>query len=285
MFDLIGLQGLIAHNRGEWFERLRWELKHGAEQPALAARIFDSHLCVAEYLLYGPTPYPEVLKLAHTLRVTAERSGALRAVAFALALQGETELLMGDLTTAETDLRDAAELHHDIGSPAGEAHSLQRLAEVRLATGDRPGANRLLRRALTLGRFTSIAGHLLQRIYGTMISAASDPSAARAIVDDAGATLGVHDQCPFCAVMLALPAARACAEAGDLDDARRHLHDAEVSARLWEGTAWQAATLETRASLAAAEGHLDVASRLRGTAADLFDGAGQPLDARRCRAS
>ena len=136
MFDLIGLQGLIAHNRGEWFERLRAELKHGADQPALAARIFDSHLCVAEYLLYGPTPYAEVLALANALQATAQRSGVLRAVAFAIALRGETALLMGDLPAAETDLREAVDLHHDIGSSAGEAHSLQRLAEVKLAVGD-----------------------------------------------------------------------------------------------------------------------------------------------------
>ena len=283
MFDLIGLQGLIAHNRGEWFERLRAELRHGADQPALAARIFDSHLCVAEYLLYGPTPYPEVLELANTLQVTAERSGVLRAVGFAVALRGETALLMGDLQAAETDLREAADLHHDIGSSAGEAHSLQRLAEVKLAAGDAAAADRLLRRAQTLARFSNIAGHLLQRIYGTMITAAPHPAAARAVVDRAEAALGVSDRCPFCAIMLALPAARACAESGDLDDARRHLHDAETSALLWEGTAWQAAILETKACFATAEGNPAAAARLRRSAAELFETAGQPLDAQRCR--
>ena len=30
--------------------------------------VFDSHLCVAEYLLYGPTPYTEVVALAEQLR-------------------------------------------------------------------------------------------------------------------------------------------------------------------------------------------------------------------------
>jgi tetratricopeptide (TPR) repeat protein len=283
MFDLIGLQGLIAHNRGEWFERLRAELKHGADQPALAARIFDSHLCVAEYLLYGPTPYPEVVELANALQATAERSGVLRAVGFAVALRGETSLLMGDLRAAETDLREAVDLDHDIGSSAGEAHSLQRLAEVKLAVGNVAEAGLLLRRAQTLARFSSIAAHLLQRVYGTMITAAPDPAAARAVVDRAEAALGVRDRCPFCAIMLALPAARACADAGDLDDARRYLRDAQASARLWEGTAGQAAILETKACLATAEGDLDAAARLLRLAADLFEDSGQPLDARRCR--
>ena len=67
-FDLVGLQGLVSHTRGEWSQRLRIELRRGVRSPELAARIFDSHLCVAEFLLYGPTPYEEVLELASALR-------------------------------------------------------------------------------------------------------------------------------------------------------------------------------------------------------------------------
>ena len=110
-----------------------------------------------EYLLYGPTPYEEVLALAAKLRESARRSGVLRAVAFATALRGEAALLSGDLALAEIELSEAAELHHDIGSTAGEAHSLQRLAEVRLAQGDNAEANRLLRRALPLARWSATA--------------------------------------------------------------------------------------------------------------------------------
>ncbi len=98
------------------------ELRAGAQRPDLARSMFDSHLCVAEFLLYGPTPYAEVLALAATLRESARRSGVLRAVAFATALRGEAALLSGDLTLAEAELTEAAELHHDIGSTAGEAH-------------------------------------------------------------------------------------------------------------------------------------------------------------------
>jgi hypothetical protein len=58
-------------------------------RPDLAVGIFDSHLSVAEYLLYGPTPYDDVLRLGSELRATAERAGVLRAVAFATALRGE----------------------------------------------------------------------------------------------------------------------------------------------------------------------------------------------------
>src|SRR4029453_10344778 len=138
--DLVALQGLIAHNRGEWFERLRLELRQTRDEPALAIAVFDSNLCVAEYLLYGPTPYQEVIALARSLRQAAQRAGILRAVAFADALIGEAALLAGDLPTAERELREAVELHREIGASAGEAHSLQRLAEVRPPPGRRGGA-------------------------------------------------------------------------------------------------------------------------------------------------
>ena len=142
---------------------------------------------------------------------------------------------MGDLDRAERELQEAVDLHRDIDAPAGEAHSLQRLAEVRLAQGDRAGAQRLLGRALPLARWSVIGKHLLQRIYGTMIVAAADPVAARAVVDQAEATLGETDACPLCAVMLAVPAAIACADAGDLTAARRHLAVAEASASAMGG--------------------------------------------------
>jgi hypothetical protein len=284
LYDLITLQGLIAHLRGEWFSRLAVELRAGAERPDLARAMFDSHLCVGEYLLYGPTPYEEVLVLAATLRESARRSGVLRAVAFATALRGEAALLSGDLALAQAELTEAAELHHDIGSTAGEAHSLQRLAEVRLAQGDQAEANQLLRRALPLARWSATALHLLQRVYGTMIRAAPDVDSARAVVDQAISTLGQEDSCPFCSIMLAVPAVVACADAGDLEDARTHLATAERSAALWKGTAWQAAIAEARAHLHRAEGDREAEMRRLREAAELFAVAGQPLDADRCLA-
>ena len=282
--DVVTLKSLIAHNRGEWSQLLRVELKRTKDDPAMAVAVFDSHLCVAEYVLYGPTPYDEVTALARTLRETAERAGALRAVGFATVLIGEAALLNGDLDLAERELTDAVDLHREIGATMGEAHALQRLAEVHLARGDRPTANRLLRRALPLARWSVLAMHLLQRVYGTMILAADDRDAARAVVDAAEATLATTDNCSFCSIMFDVPAAIACAAVGDLAEARRHLARAEKSASLWEGTAWQAATLEALAHVSRAEGDTAEADRCFVRAAHLFDESAQPLDAARVRA-
>jgi ATP/maltotriose-dependent transcriptional regulator MalT len=282
--DVVTLKSLIAHNRGEWSQLLRIELKRTQGDPAMAVAVFDSHLCVAEYVLYGPTPYDEVTSLARALRQTAERAGALRAVGFATVLIGEAALLAGDLDLAARELTDAVDLHREIGATMGEAHALQRLAEVHLAQGDRPVANRLLRRALPLARWSVLAMHLLQRVYGTMVLAAEDADAARAMVDAAKATLATTDNCSFCSIMFDVPAAIACAAVGDVSEARHHVTRAERSAKLWEGTAWQAATLEARAHLARAEGDIAEAHRHLTRAADLFEESSQPLDAVRVRA-
>ena len=280
--DLISLQGLVLHNRGEWFERFRMELRRTRGKQRLATALFDAHLCVAEYLLYGPVPYQEVIEESEDLLRHADRAGALRGVAFARALMGEAALLMGDLDRAERELVEAVDLHRDVDAPAGEAHSLQRLAEVRLEQGDKEDARRLLERALPIARWSVVAMHLLQRIYGTMILAAPDAQSARALVDQAEATLGETDACSFCVVMLAVPSAIACAQVGDLDAARHYALVAEGSAQRWPGTAWAAAAQEARAHIARAEGDPAESERLLSAAAAGFRAAGQPNDVARC---
>jgi DNA-binding SARP family transcriptional activator len=283
VLDLVALQGLLAHSSGSWFDRMRFELRRTRESPEIANAIFDGYLCPAEYMLYGPMPYAEVIAVARDLQTTARRSGALRAAAFAAALIGEAALLSGDLELAATELTESSELHRDLGSAAGQAHSLQRLAEVRVAEGDGETAMRLLQHALPLARESMIAKHLLQRIFGTMILAASDPIDARAIVDRAESTLGWEDACAFCSIMLSVPAAIACARVGDLQNAQRHLVMAEQSSMLWQGTSWEAAMAEAQAMVSAAGGEPATARAWLQSATEQFQRAGQPLDAERCR--
>jgi hypothetical protein len=125
---------------------------------------------------------------------------------------------------------------HEIGSAAGEALSLQRLAEVHLAEGFGEVARGLLREALALARGSLLAKHLLHRVFGTMIVAAVDAFEIQAILDRAESTAGWDDHCAFCSIMFSVPASIACAQAGDLRNAQRLLGLAERSAVLWEGT-------------------------------------------------
>ncbi|HEX5290336.1 MAG TPA: AAA family ATPase [Streptosporangiaceae bacterium] len=283
VLDLVTLRGLLAHRSDQWFVQMGTELYRTREDPGMAGAIFDGYLCSAEYLLYGPTPYAEVLELAGDLRGTAERSGARRAAAFARALSGEAALLSGDLDLATAELAEASAEHHELGSAAGEAHSLQRLAEVRLAQGDDAEARRLLERALPLARSSIVAKHLLHRVFGTMIRAATSRPEAVQVAERAESVLGWDDFCQFCSIMLAVPAAIACARAGDLPGARRHLAAAERSAVVWRDTAWEAALAEAQAAVAEADGDPGTARTRLQWAAGQFQRVGQPLDAARCR--
>lgn len=237
---------------------------------------------MAEYLLYGRTEYSEVLDFTASLREAGERGGSLRAIAFAATVAGEVRLLSGDLERALVDLREGVELHRQIGANAGEALSLQRLAETHLELGDNDEALRLLDEALPLARWSALAHHLIQRIYGTMIRASPSSETARLVVDRANTAIGPSDMCMFCTVMVAVPSSIACSAVGDLDEARRHLAMAEQSAMAWQGTAWQGAVTEARAHLARAEQRSEEAGALFAEAAELFTRAGQPLDAQRC---
>jgi ATP/maltotriose-dependent transcriptional regulator MalT len=274
---------LLAHRSGCWFDRMRLELRRTRDNPEIANAIFDGYLCAAEYMLYGSTSYAEVIELAGGLQSTARRSGALRAEAFASALIGEAALLSGDLGLAASELSQARDLHREIGSVAGEAHSLQRLAEVHVAEGDFAAAKRLLQDALPLARGSILAKHLLHRIFGTMIVAATDAREARAIIDRAEATLGWDDSCNFCSIMFSVPASITCARSGDLHNAQRLLGLAEDSAVIWQGTSWEAGIAEAQAAVAAASGDFTTARERLHTATEGFHRAGQPIDAQRCR--
>ena len=283
--DLVGLHGLLAHHRGEWFPSFRTELRRTHGQERLAGALFDAHLCVAENLLYGREPYPEIIAEAEQLRLRARMAGALRGVAFASALIGEAALMMGDLTRAEAELEGAITLNADLDALGGQAHGMQRLAEVRLAQGRPDEARQLLDEALLLARWSPMGMHVLQRIFGTLIASEPDPQAARLMVDRAEDTLGEPDLCWFCTVMLAVPAATACARVGDLEDAHRFLASASRSVELWGETSWKAAVLEAHAEVALAEGDAERCRTLSREAAEAYSAVGHAGDAARCLAA
>lgn len=282
LLDVIALDGMIAHSNGQWFDRLRRELR-AADSAELAGVVFDSHVCAAQYLLYGPTGHDEVKELARSLRHAAEAAGSRRAAGFACTLLGEAALLSGDLDEARSALTESVELHQDLRAETGTAHALQRLAEVDLAEGDRATAERRCRHALPMARWSPLSRHLLQRTYGTLIAAAPTPEVAVDVVDEATEALDEPDACEYCQIMVAVPAAIACAAAARLEDAAEHLERARRCADRWDGPAWPAAVSEAAAALALAEGRDDDARRDLLVAAAGFQQAGQPLDEERCR--
>jgi DNA-binding SARP family transcriptional activator/tetratricopeptide (TPR) repeat protein len=280
-------EAAAAHAQGELPSTLRAGLLATHALPELAITVFDGQLCVVERLLYGGRPYPELIAFADALGAEAERLGAARGAAFATTFRGEAKLLSGRLDEADEDLAAGARMHRAIGAAAGEAVSLQRRAEVALHRGERDRSEALLDEALAVARESNLGFHLLDRIYGSRITAARDPAAAMAALEEAEeAVHGSLETCPGCRITLAVPAAIAAAGAGDLRRAADYEGAVEkLTTILMRLPGWYAALDEVRGHRARAGGDLPAAARHFSAATTSFRRAGQPLDADRCAAS
>jgi tetratricopeptide (TPR) repeat protein len=227
--DATMVLAMVAHERGAWPQRVSLDLLDARVRPELAAVVMDAHLCLAESYLYGGVPYPEVIRFAQDLQRQAAAANAPRAEAFATTLLGEAHLLMGDAETAFHHLRSAADQHRRVGVLCGEALSLQRLAQAFFALGNTGEGQAALSGALMAARGSPVGTrHLLDRVHGTAIRSAPDPRSAVLAVDEAThAVRGLYETCPPCSINLTVPAAIACADAGDLERATRYLTFAE----------------------------------------------------------
>jgi len=278
-------QAAAAHARGELHQSVWADLQDTSQLPHLAMRVFDGQLCILQRFLYGARPYPEVIAFAERLAAEAVRIGAARGHAFGVTLRGEAELLAGDLSAAEAHLTQGVRLHHAIGGATGEAFSMQRLAEVAMYRGRLDDARALIDEALDLARQTDIGFHLLDRIYGTRIRLARNPTAALHALEEAReAVRGPLETCPGCRITFAVPAAIAAARARRLDLAEEYTGQsaylADVVMRL---PAWHAAHDEVLGHMAVARGEgVQLAASRFTAAAERFRGAGHPIDAVRC---
>ena len=283
--DVELLGAAVAHFRGAWPERYRADVLDTTVAPALAPSIHDGQLCIVEVFLYGGTPYPRIAAFAQELREASTRIGARRGVAFAEVLLGETHLLQGHLDPAEEHLEEGLSIHRALGAPAGQALSLQRLAEVAIARERRPEARDLLVQALGLAQeIPYLARHLVQRVYGTRVRAMERAEDAAAVAREARAALrGPTQHCFGCDITLAVPSAIALARAGDLDAAEAHLASARQSlSMMWRAGAWYAWVAEAESEIARAAGDAAGARGRLAEARSLFDQLGHALDARRC---
>ncbi len=274
-----------AHARGELRESIRTDLRETQGLGRLAINVFDGQLCMTQRLLYGARPYEDVIGFADALAAEAERIGAARGQAFAMTIRGEAKLLSGRLDEADADLEAGAALHREIGAATGRAFATQRRAEVALLRGEDERALVLLEDALAIARESDVGFHLLDRIYGTRVTAASDPAAGLVALEEAEAAVrGPDETCPTCRITLAVPAAVAAARAGDQARADRWGAMVEYLAGVvMRLPAWDAASAEVAGHRALASGDPGAALHF-GRAAELFTAAGQPFDVARCRA-
>jgi DNA-binding SARP family transcriptional activator/tetratricopeptide (TPR) repeat protein len=275
---------LVAHSRGQWRDLVRHDVMDAMQRrEEMSGSVFDAHLCLAEYLLYGLQPYDEVIEFAGDLRRTATATGAGRGEAFATCVLGEAELLAGRLTKAEEHLEEAIRLHESVSASAGQALSMERLAEVALAGGDSKRADAWLAEAERVSQGSSLERHLVPRIYGAMVRSAPDACESLLVVEHAEARMHDLPVCQPCAIGFYVEATIACARQGEWGRAKDYLSTAEELSHRWPGGGWHAAVLEARAEVARAAGRPAEAARLFQQSSTTYARAGQPLAAERCR--
>jgi DNA-binding SARP family transcriptional activator/tetratricopeptide (TPR) repeat protein len=280
---LATLRGMLAHVDGGWEQHSRRQLTQVWDSPQLAGRVFDSYLCVTEYVLTAGDPYDRVAGFAKRLRAQAHQAGARRGEAFAGTVLGETELFTGNLEAARAHLLDAARLSRDLGAVGGESLARLRLGEVLLHLDDRAGARAQLEEALELAHISTLPQHLLFLVYGVLLQVPEEAAEALALVDRAETLFDPRWVCRFCPTGYHVAAAAVCARAGQLDRAREFLERAGGGASRWRGGPWPAAMAEARAELALAEGDRRVAVEALRRAAEGFAAAGQLLYEQRAR--
>jgi DNA-binding SARP family transcriptional activator/predicted negative regulator of RcsB-dependent stress response len=276
----------IGLARGQWRNFLRDELVETVRRtPDLAPFLFDSNLCFTEFCLYLPDGTAEMSRFAIELGDAAAASGSTRAAALAALVLGETRLLGGRLAEAEESLRHAVGLHRETKTDSGESLSLERLAELEVARGQRWKARRLLHSARRLAEGDPLGSHLLVKIQGAMVEAASDAEEAASVARQGERTLAQSEVCEQCSMSFRIAASNAFSRVGDVVNARRHLDEATRISDMWRGGPWPAAVREAEGNLELALGNRAQAKAHFAAAAELYDRAGRPSDATRCRTS
>jgi DNA-binding SARP family transcriptional activator len=273
----------VAMAQGRWRERFAEELADSMRMRAnMEPIVYDAHLCLAEYYLAGPDGYDIAADFARQMMRIAEEAGSATGAALAKLMLGEAELLAGDLTEAEKHLKQAAQANDREGCLSGAALARQRLAEAAVIRGRKFDANRLLDRARLLAHRSDLAPHLVVRVFGTMIHAAADPQKATTVLRMAEQELRQMRSCEPCSMGYLTSAATVSARAGELDQARSYITEAERISGMWQEGLWTGAVWEARGVLRQAEGEGEQARAMFREAAQAFTRARNQSDAARC---
>lgn len=279
------LLALIAYARGNWHELFRHEFAATVRRDAgLRLALYDAHLCFQEFYLYGSEGHAGADAFARQLLEIAEGARSVAGQALATLLLGEFALLSGQLDTAAATLRQAVALAEQAGCVSAHSIALERLAEAEVVRGNRDAALALLARARPIAESSQMPTHLIVRVFGVQVLAAPSPIHALRLIRDAEHWLADAPRvCDPCSMTFRIEAARACAQAGELTRAGRHLAEAERITGLWQGGPWTAAIWEARAEIRRAQRQGGQARALFLEAAARFAELRRPLDEARCR--
>lgn len=279
------LMGLCAQFQGRWKEVFRTEfITWVRKSPDRVSQVFDGHLCLAEFCLCNANGHQEIGAAAQELLSVAEAAGSPSGRGLALMILGEVALFSGYASEAEQLLTEAEALLAKAEAIAGQVLALERLAEIALTSGRNWQAKRLIGRAERLANTTWLSPHLLIRLKGLSVRAASTPDEVKERVREGDLLLGLQTHgCQPCSMAFRIASASALAELGELEQVGRRLDEAERIAGMWHGGPWVAAVWEARGIQRRAEGNDTGARAAFEEAATRYAALGRPMDEVRCR--
>jgi len=280
------LMGLCAQMQGRWKAVFQTEFIAWARKtPEKVSQVFDGHLCLAEFCLCNAKGHQEIGASAQELLSVAEGAGSLPGRGLALLILGEVALFSGHLHDAERLLTEADALLTKADANSGRVLALERLAEIALSSGRNWQARRLIARAEGVAVTSWLSPHLLIRLKGLSVRAASSREKALEIVHEGDRLLALHSYgCQPCSIGFRVAAASALAGMGALEQVGRRLDEAERIAAMWQGGPWVAAVWEARGIQRRAENNSAQAVSAFVEAASRYASLGRPTDEGRCRA-
>jgi DNA-binding SARP family transcriptional activator len=288
MGEATALLGLVAHMQGQFPRLFRSEfIEWVRSEPAVASvasHVFDGHLCLAEFCLYGPAGHAEVASAARDLLATAEQTGSVAGRALAKLILGEAELFSGDLGVAERLLTEAGDLYEASDAIAGQVMAIQRLAEVAIERGQLWRAGRMIQKGFRLAESNWLEPHLLLRLQSLAVETSSTPDGSADAIAQGDRWIAERSMCQPCSMSFRVASSIALAEAGALDEASRRLDETERLAGMWNGGPWTAAVWEARGVHRRAQGNEVQAAALFREAASRYTAVGRQRDSERCLA-
>jgi DNA-binding SARP family transcriptional activator len=281
---------LAYHALGEWQRGLDFEQQRSllTSFERDVTEVFDIHLCLWEYRLYGDHDYDQVKQAVTATLAQAQRMGAARAVALCHCFAGALEFQSGHWASAEASLRTAIGLYRQIGAAFGESLSCQRLGALLTAKGSIEEGLAILQEGLAAAERALLRAHCLTRVNASLVRnrlAAGDLMAA-----DQALTVGLamserHGNCSTCYALL-LPAAISLRVAqGDLAGALRFCRQLDQAAAKFASQMWVAMARQAHGELGAARGELEDALNAFAEALTGFRSAGNEYEAARCLAA
>lgn len=267
---------------GNWNEGLKYELRR--EEAGWSPEVVvatDGHLCLWEYHVHGDEPYRRAQEFMEAVAEHAATLGDLRCVAVCHYALGSMALLRGHPEQAEENLKEALDLNHRIGSPAGVAYTLARQAGLRTVQGDADAGWTLIQEGLETARQAAVWDHCLQRLCGAGIwnrLEAGDLESAEELVRTARELEEEQRMCTVCSLQMHPALAAYYLAAGDLGTAWEYAEKAQQIVEMSQNPAGQAQVLRVRGEIHAARGEPDESEACLSRAAEIFRELGQRYD-------